>query len=106
MFEEWDFYYKKTQFDKSKLKWTILNGKRRDDLQKGKSQDVKGGEVHIDKFDTQARWHGTRPPSTSRLAKSTLNGANKNICRFPQIFWIVFVAYFGRGFPGFPSALN
>ena len=48
---------------------------------KRKGQDV-WGKVEIDKFDTQVRWHGTRPPSTSPPAKSTLNGANKNICTF------------------------
>ena len=36
----------------------------------------------VDKLDSQARWHGTRPPSTSPPAKSTLNGASQNICKY------------------------
>ena len=40
--------------------------------------------------DTQARWHGTRPPSTSPPAKSTLNGANpKKIANFLLITFVI-----------------
>ena len=45
----------------------------------------------VDKLDSQARWHGTRPPSTSPPAKSTLNGASQNICKYCIILYLKYL---------------
>ena len=48
----------------------------------------------VDKLDSQARWHGTHRPSTSPPAKSTLNGASQNICKYCIIPLLKYVEIF------------